>query len=86
MNAHNYRRSSRRSSWITLLVIAAMILNLFPDVVPGVRAPQVQAHNLQTRLVSMFMDPTTQNILDARIASPTWPRPTHSSRQATNWA
>jgi uncharacterized repeat protein (TIGR01451 family) len=55
--------------------VLALFLNLAQGILPGTTAPTAQAHNLQTRMVSMFMDPASQAILDARMAAPGWTPP-----------
>jgi len=60
---------------LLLAVVVSLLLSLFPPAIPGLEVPTAYAHNLQTRMVSMFMDPATQAILDARMAAPGWSPP-----------
>jgi uncharacterized repeat protein (TIGR01451 family) len=51
-------------------MILALILGMAPQALPGVETPTAEAHNLQTKMVYMFLDPDTQSMLDNRIAGP----------------
>ena len=77
VSSHAHRRASklqRRMTWTGLLTILSLIVSLFPQVV-GSPMPTASAHNLQTRMVSMFMDSATQAVLDARMSNPGWTPP-----------
>ena len=66
-NAARHKRSNTsRLAWVALATILALFLNLAQGILPGTSAPAAQAHNLQTRMVYMYMDPATQ--ADARRA------------------
>ena len=68
------RSLQRRLAWTGIVTILAMLVSLFPQVA-GLPMPSASAHNLQTRMVYMYLDPTTQAMLDARMAAPTWTPP-----------
>ena len=76
MKTVRLRRRTRRSAWFAIIVILSLIVGMAPDILPGVEAPTASAHNLQTRMVYMYMDPATQAMLDARMAAPGWAPPT----------
>ena len=65
------RRQNERPV-ISIALLIALLLNLFPGFVPGLETPIASAHNLDASAVYVFLDPTTQALLDARIASGTW--------------
>ncbi len=71
----NRTHHSRMSMALSLAMILAMALNFLPGIVPGTQAPTAEAHNLQTRMVSMFLDAATQKMLDDRMADPGWSPP-----------
>ncbi len=56
VGTHRSSRSQRLFSLVALATIAAMLLNLAPGILPGTKAPEALAHNLQTRMVYMFLD------------------------------
>ena len=63
--------TSPRSRRSTLRVLAAFVAM---GLLWNVFAPSpVSAHNLQTRMVYMFLDPSAQACLDARIAGGSLP-------------
>lgn len=67
---------SRRRAAMHLVMILVLIVGMFQGFVPGTsQVEDVSAHNLQTRMVSMYLDAATQAFLDARMASPTWNPP-----------
>ena len=51
----------RRVSVLAGALVALSVL------LPGMEPTAVTAHNLQTKMVYMFVDPTTQTLLDNRI-------------------
>jgi uncharacterized repeat protein (TIGR01451 family) len=50
-------------------MILALVLSIVPQALPGAGVPAAEAHNLQTRMVYMFFDPETQDMLDGRAAT-----------------
>jgi uncharacterized repeat protein (TIGR01451 family) len=62
------QKKTRRSIALNLALLIALILNLFPTFVPGGEMPTASAHNLNSSVVYAFFDPTTQKLLDDRIA------------------
>ncbi len=59
-----------RARVVYFAMILALILGMAPQALPGVETPTAEAHNLQTKMVYMFLDPDTQSMLDNRIAGP----------------
>jgi hypothetical protein len=49
-------------------LVALICSIVLPIMAPGFAAPTASAHNLQTKMVGMFFDNTTQDMLDTRIA------------------
>lgn len=76
MNRSHTHRSPHRQRILTIAMLLAIVLSLFPQALPGVDVPPASAHNLQTRNVYAYFDPDTQAMLDARIGSPGWTPPT----------
>ena len=66
--------AQRRMAGLAIITILSLLISLFPQVI-GAPVPMASAHNLQTRMVSMFLDPTTQTMLDGRMAAPGWTPP-----------
>ncbi len=73
--SHRTRRPLRARA-LYLAMVLALILSMVPQALPGVDVPAAEAHNLQTRMVYMFFDPETQQLLDDRMADPGWMPPT----------
>ena len=61
--------ANRKLAWTGIITILALILTMFPQVVPGGSLPSASAHNLNQSMVYMFFDPDTQKVLDLRAAS-----------------
>jgi hypothetical protein len=59
---------------LALATVLALLVSLFPQVA-GLPVNTASAHNLQTRMVYMTMDPATEAMLDARMAAPGWTPP-----------
>ncbi len=71
----SYRsRVERRMALVGIATILSLLLSMFPQVM-GLPMPAASAHNLQTRMVYMFMDPATQQMLDDRMTAPGWTPP-----------
>ncbi len=68
-------RSHRSYALLALATVLALLVSMLPEVIPGAPAPTATAHNLQTRAISMFMDPASQALLDNRMAAPGWTPP-----------
>jgi len=78
---HNVRSSAikrsryfKRLAWVNIIMVLVLMMGFLQGGLPGMLEP-VAAHNLQTRMVSMFMDDATQAMLDARMAAPGWTPP-----------
>ncbi len=67
-------QTRRRLALVSIATILSLLLSMFPQVA-GLPMPAASAHNLQTRMVYMFMDPATQQMLDDRMAAPSWTPP-----------
>lgn len=67
-------RFYKRIVWINIIMVLALLMGFLEGGLPGTLEP-VAAHNLQTRMVSMFMDDATQAMLDDRMANPGWTPP-----------
>ena len=65
----------KRYLWVNVAVLMALFLSLAQGLIPGTTVPTVYAHNLQTKMVYMFFDPETQDLLDTRIPTITPPEP-----------
>ena len=63
----NRVRVSRRWAVLSWATVLAMVFTFVPQIIPGFDVPTASAHNLDTRMVSMFFDPETQAMLDERI-------------------
>ena len=69
----NRRSARRRQLTLTIAVLFAVVVGLFPQALPGVETPAASAHNLQTKMVYMFLDEPSQALLDTRLAGPWTP-------------
>ena len=69
----NRRSARRRQLTLTVAVLFAVVIGLLPQALPGVETPTASAHNLQTKMVYMFLDQDTQALLDTRISGPWTP-------------
>ena len=72
MSSNRTSQYSRRKWAIHFALLIAMISSLFPSFIPGLETPTASAHNLDATAVYVFLDPATQALIDARIASGTW--------------
>ena len=74
-------RRKKKFQWLRRIIfnsfmILALVLGLFQGIIPGTgELDTASGHNLQTRMVNMFLDPQTQAMLDSRMAAPSWTPP-----------
>ena len=59
----------RRSMVLAVAVVLSLLFSLGQGLIPGTKAPEAHAHNLQTKMNSMFFDEATRQMLADKIAA-----------------
>ena len=66
------RSRPRLQLTLRIAVLFAVLVGLVIQALPGMETTTALAHNLQTKIVYMFLDQDAQDLLDIRIADPSW--------------